>query len=87
MLNYKEKIALISDHADEFGHQYKKGQTGITGNAVTDGDTKVIVLFDGYIEAKQRARKMREEDGEGPNVVEYLAEIPINILVKIKGNG
>lgn len=82
-LAYKEKVALISDYVDEFGHQYEEGQTGIIGNPISLGDQKVMLLLDGYEESKQRARKMQEEMGEGSNIVEYLTEVPINILVKV----
>ena len=81
-LAYKERVVLISDYDDEFGHQYKKDQIGTIGNSINPEDQKVILLLDGYEESKQRAKKMQEENGEGPNVVEYLTEVPINILVK-----
>ena len=81
-LAYKERVVLISGYVDEFGHQYKKGQVGIIKNSINSEDQKVILLLDGYEESKQRAKKMKEENGEGPNVVEYLTEVPINILVK-----
>jgi hypothetical protein len=82
ILNYKEKVALMSDYIDEFNHQYKKGQTGVIGNPIDAEDKKVMILFDGYEAEKQRTEKMQEKMGEGPNIVEYLSDIPINILIK-----
>lgn len=82
MLKYKEQVILISDYIGDFGFSYKCGQTGIIGNPIDENDTMVMVLFDRYEEAKIQAQKMREEDGEGPNVVEYLMEIPIDILAR-----
>lgn len=77
---YKERVVLAADYVDEFGHFYKRGQVGMVGNRIEEGDEKVMLLLEGYEEEKVRARRAWEEDGEGPNVVEYLTEVPISLL-------
>jgi hypothetical protein len=84
MFNYKERVILVSDYKDpDFGYTYRKGQTGIIGQEISENDKKTILMFDGYEEAKVQTERMWKEDGEGPNVVEYLIEIPINLLARI----
>ena len=84
LFEYEEKVVLTSDYTDEFGHFYKKGQTGMIGNPIEEGDKCVILVLDGYEESKKRAEEMWKKDGEGPNVVEYLTEIPISLLERIE---
>ena len=83
LLSYKEKVVLTSDYIDDYGHSYKEGQTGTIGNTIKKESKNAILKLDGYEESKRRAEEMWEKDGEGPNVVEYLTEVPISILRRI----
>ena len=84
MFNSREKVILVQDYTDEFGNRYKKGQTGIIGKSTRKGDKHAIFVADGYEEARTQVKKVRERkrEREIPNVVSYIAEVPINILKK-----
>ncbi len=83
MFNSREKVILVQDYTDEFGNRYKKGQTGIIGKSTRKGDKHAIFVADGYEEARKQVKKIRERKREAPNVVSYIAEVPINILKKV----
>ncbi len=61
---------------------YKKGQTGVYVDRVIDGF--VTFIFDGYESEKERERLLKEKHGEGSNITEFVAAIPVEILEPIE---
>jgi len=76
-MNKKEKVKLTADYDGYYEFKYKKGQTGIV---MHDFGETAAVLFDGYIDERRKSDAYKNKHGESMNVVEFFAEIPINIL-------
>lgn len=95
MVRERKRVRLTDDYSDSGqGYEYEKGQTGVSygepffldhGGGRRSTQSYVVVHFDGYEEQKLADAEARKKDGEGPNVVPYLAEIPIAILQIITG--
>lgn len=80
MFYYEEKVVLTQDYTDNLGNCYKKGQTGTIRSTPSEEDKTVILVLDGYEKSKMLAKQIKEKKGESPNIVNYITEIPINIL-------
>lgn len=81
MLKYGDRIQLKTTFKNRYGHIYKKGQTGTVG--CDEFEEYFYIDMDGYEQERAVAAKMREEDGEGPNIVGYLTESPKEFLERI----
>ncbi len=90
MARERKRVRLVEDYADSSqGYEYKKGQTGVCygepffrdfGGGRESTGSFVVVYFDGYDDVKRQDEKLKREQGEGFNVVPFLAEIPVAIL-------
>jgi hypothetical protein len=76
------RVRLTADFIDEYRRRFVAGQVGTAG-ATLDGH--VLVDFDGYAAERASAKEFEANNGESPNVVPWLAIVPVDLLKAVQG--
>jgi len=75
-----KRVRLKTDFMARYNIPFKAGQTG---KVFYPGCKEVVVEFDGYEEERRHYQEIVADGGEGPNVVGYLAFIPVDLLEEL----